>query len=127
MLAVCGCWSAKHQGITLVVAFPASADVSPGSPVEYNGTRIGTVGDVELTDDGNIRAELLLAADTTITHALAPVAFPRRAGVAASPVVFSPVSSDELASIYGDDLLTIDSNYQDGEYSSFGRVFDPQG
>lgn len=123
-----GCAPAAHQGITLVVSFPASADVRSGSPVECHGAQIGIVGDVEFTNDGNLRAELLLNADTAITHAMGPVAFPRRkGGDTLSPVVFSPLPKNELASFFGDDLTIIDTNYQDGECADYGRVHDPQG
>ncbi len=127
LLAVSGCGSPRHQGITLVVAFPSTADVSSGSPVEYDGTRVGIVGEVELTDDGELRAELLLDRDAVITHEMVPVAYPKRPNVVMSPIVFTPITDSDLFSIYGDDTSTIDSVYQDGEYIAFGNVLTPPG
>jgi len=126
LIASSGCGLQPHQGITLIVDFPPSADLKHGSPVEYNGTRVGSVGNVRLTDEGEVRAELLLDIDTAITRAMIPVAYSKRANIWVPPVVFSPGSAVDLASIYGKDASVINSFYQNGDYVSIGSVVEPR-
>lgn len=125
LIASSSCGLQQHQGVTVIVAFPSSADVKHGLPVEYDGRRVGRVGNVELTDEGEVRAELLLDRDSAITRAMIPVAFPKHANAGAPSIAFSPGSPVDLASIYGKDASMIESVYQDGDYVSIGRVLEP--
>ncbi len=124
LLTLPSCGLQQHQGVTVIVAFPSFADLKQGFPIEYNGTRVGSVGKVELTDEG-IRAELLLNPDAAITRAMLPVASPNYATVRAPSVVFWPGSASDLASIYGKDTTMIESDYQDGDFVAIGLAFDP--
>ncbi len=125
-MTMCSGCSSKHDGMTLVVAFPDSAAIEPGSPVEFNGANVGVVGNITL-GDGELVVELLLNRDTRIPHAMAPVAnHQRSANAQGSAIAFTPISDDDLSMIYADDTPMIDSPYVDGEYLAFGRVYDPQ-
>lgn len=95
--------------------------------MECDGRRAGIVGEVELTNDGKLRAQLLLDPDAAITHEMVPVAYPERSNVVSSPVIFTPLTDSDLLSIYGDDTSIIDAVYQDGEYIALGRILTPPG
>ncbi len=57
-MTMCSGCTSKHDGMTLVVAFPDSAAIEPGSPVEFNGANVGVVGNITL-GDGELVVELL--------------------------------------------------------------------
>ena len=125
-LTACSSCSSKHDGVTLVVAFPDSAVVEPGSPVAMNGSNIGVVGEVT-PGDGKLVVEILLNRDARITHAFAPVAnHQSNTNDRGSVVAFLPIPVDELSVIYAEDTTIIDSPYIDGKYLAFGRVVDPR-
>lgn len=125
-MAMCAGCSSRHDGVTLVVAFPDSAAIEPGSPVEFNGANVGVVGDITL-GNGELVVELLLNRDARIPRAVAPAAnHQRSANAQGSAVVFARISDDDLSLLYADDSSMVDSPYVDGEYLAFGRVYDPQ-